>query len=105
MDHAQQPMVEQLYFRLCSDHLSIEAVPRKRVRVDLQRMKENPVSGHDLVMWTPGFAVLRNQRGHEITLRRDGRMIVRKAVSDVAAHECAERLLEIVMEDFAQTKT
>jgi hypothetical protein len=32
-------------------------------------------------------------------------MIVRKAVSDVAAHECAERLLEIVMEDFAQTKT
>ncbi len=96
----QHELITQLYFKLCSDHLSIEAIPKRRLKVDFRRMKDRKIKDHELVMWTPHFAVMRNQTGQEITLRKDGRMIVRRAASEAIARESAAEMMEIVLKNF-----
>ena len=63
-------------------------------------MKEQRVVNHEVVMWTPHFMVLKNERGQEITLRTDGRMVVRKAASETLARQSAAEIMEIVLKDF-----
>jgi len=91
---------EQMYFKLCSDHLSVEAIPKKRVRVDLAKLKSEPPQEYELLMWTAHFAVLRSESGEEITLRRDGRMIVRKSRSEDIARKAAADMISVVLRDF-----
>jgi len=90
----------QIYFKLCSDHLSLEAIPRTRMKVDFIRMRDHPPLEYELVMWTPHFAVLKTKGGVEITLRRDGRMIVRKSESENLARQAAAELIGLVQRDF-----
>ncbi len=90
---------DQLFLRLCSDHLSIEAIPRKPVKIDLKKMKGLAMHDHKLVIWTPHFVLLRNLSGQEITLRRDGRMIIRKASSELVARNAATEVMTLVMRD------
>ena len=96
-EHVENQM--PLFFKLCSDHLSIEAIPRSAMRIDLKRMKNNPLREHELMMWTPHFVVLRNRRGQEITLRKDGRMVVRKADSENTAKEAAIQIMALVLRE------
>jgi hypothetical protein len=86
----------RLFFKLCSDHLSIEAIPRKTVHVNLNELKDRVILGHELMLWTPHFLVLRNRAGQEITLRKDGRMIIRKAGSELLAKRAAEEVMNAV---------
>ena len=95
-----QENIMPLFFKLCSDHLSVEAIPRKPLAVDIERMKGQIIHKHELMMWTPHFVILRNKSGQEITLRRDGRMIVRKAGSEQVARAAATDVMSLVMKDF-----
>jgi hypothetical protein len=92
---------DQIYFKLCSDHLSLEAIPKKRIRVNFTRIRENPPEDYVIVMWTPHFAIVRNQSGQEITLRADGRMLVRNAKSEPLAREAAAAMMSLVLKNFA----
>jgi hypothetical protein len=94
VDTEDQP--DNLFFKLCSDHLSIEAIPRRAIRVDIAQLKHRPILGLELMLWTPQFVVLRNRGGQEITLRRDGRMIIRKAESEPAAKRAAAEVIKAV---------
>ncbi len=85
-----------LFFKLCSDHLSIEAIPRKAIRVDIAELKHRAISGLELMLWTPHLVVLRNNEGQEITLRKDGRMIIRKAESELIAKRAAAQVMDAV---------
>jgi len=87
---------DSLFFRLCSDHLSIEAIPRRAMSIDLVNLKGQGITGYQIILWTPHFAVLRNEQGHEITLRRNGRMIIRKAGSEGVARQTAIRLMGLI---------
>jgi hypothetical protein len=86
-----------LYFRLCSDHLSIEAIPRKQLSLDLSWVRENPIRDCELLMWTPQFVVLRTVKGEEVTVRRNGRMLIRKAGSEKAAKKTASVMMEALL--------
>lgn len=86
-----------LFFKLCSDHLSIEAIPRRSLNIDLATMKGRAFREHELLMWTPHFVILKNMGGQEITLRRDGRMIVRKAESEQVAKDAATQVMRLVL--------
>lgn len=91
---------DQMYFKLCSDHLSVEAIPKKRIRVNFTKVKERPPKDYELVMWTPHFVVVRNKGGQEITLRGDGRMLVRNARSEAVAREAAAAMMSMVLKHF-----
>lgn len=86
----------QLFFKLCSDHLAVEAIPRGRVRIDLVKAKDHLDAEYCVAMWTPHFLVLKGLSGEEITLRKDGRMIVRNAGSEEKARAAATRVLTLV---------
>jgi hypothetical protein len=86
-----------MFFKLCSDHLSVEAIPRKPLALDLGKIRSQQIQMHEIMMWTPHFVVLRNGAGQEITLRRDGRMIVRKAPSEQAARAAATDIMRILL--------
>jgi hypothetical protein len=90
----------QLFFKLCSDHLSFEAIPKSTLTIDLQKLKDRTIRNHELVMWTPQFVILKNRQGQEITLRRDGRMVIRKVASEPMARNAASRVLSLVRSDF-----
>jgi hypothetical protein len=87
---------EQLFFKLCSDHLSIEAIPKTTMHIDLTKLKDRVIPGHDVMMWTPQLVVLRNKTGQEITLRKDGRMVIRRAGSEQMAHRTAAEVMRLV---------
>jgi len=90
---AIRALQDQLFFKLCSDHLSIEAIPRKRVNIDLNAIKSRGLGEHEIILWTPYFVVLENSVGIEVTVRKDGRMIIRKAGSEEDAHKAASDVL------------
>ena len=92
---------EQIYFKLCSDHISVEAIPRMKLKVDIAKMRNHPPQDSKLIMWTPHFAIIRTQDGQEITLRKDGRMIVRKSASESVAQQAAAELLGLIVKDFS----
>lgn len=87
---------DSLFFKLCSDHLSIEAIPRRTIRIDIAELKDRAILGLELMLWTPHFVVLRNHEGQEITLRKDGRMIIRKAESETVAKRAAAEVMNAV---------
>ena len=91
--------MDSLFFKLCSDHLSIEAIPRRSIRVDMAKLKHRAILGLELMLWTPHFVILRNRRGQEITLRRDGRMIIRRAESETIAKLAAAEVMNAVCVD------
>jgi hypothetical protein len=88
----------QLFFRLCSDHLAIEAIPRSKCVIDFSKVRQSLETCYTCVVWTTYFVVLRSGLGEEITLRKDGRMIIRNAKSEGAAHSAALRLLTLVLD-------
>jgi len=86
----------QLFFKLCSDHLAVEAIPRGRVRIDLVKAKGCLDPKYCIAMWTPHFLVLKALSGEEITLRTDGRMIVRNAGSEEEAQAAATMVMTLL---------
>jgi hypothetical protein len=96
---------EQIYLKLCSDHLSIEAIPRRKIRVDFRRMRERPSKDFEVIMWTPHFVVVRNPKGQEITVRGDGRMLIRNAKSEGIAREAAAEMMNTLLRDFGTNLT
>ena len=88
----------QLFFRLCSDHLSIEAIPRSKMTIDFVRVRESLTARYDLAMWTPQFVVLKSRLGEEITVRKDGRMVIRNAKSEENARSVGTQVLTLLMD-------
>jgi len=86
----------QLLFKLCSDHSAVEAIPKRKVDIDLMRAKDNLNPEYRVAMSTPHFLVLRGLSGEDITLRKDGRMIVRNAESEEKARAAATRILSLL---------
>jgi hypothetical protein len=91
---------EQIYFKLCSDHLSVEAIPKRRIRVNFAKMREHPPENYGIIMWTPHFVIVRSPGGQEITLRGDGRMLIRKAESEETARHSAAEMIGLLLKDF-----
>ena len=88
---------DQLFFKICSDHLSVEAIPRNQLRVDFVAVKARLEGEYRVLMWTPYFIVLKSMPGGaEITLRKDGRMVIRKAASEENARLEGHRLLDLL---------
>jgi hypothetical protein len=54
-----------------------------------------------MMMWTPQFVVLKNRLGHEITLRKNGRMIIRKAATEPEAQRAATEVMDSIESSLA----
>ena len=95
MDEITLSSNSQLFFKLCSDHLAIEAIPKIKLKLDLSKIRKE-LDDFVVTLWTPHFVVLKGVSGEEVTLRRDGRMIVRNSDSEANAEAAAVRVLSLI---------
>jgi hypothetical protein len=81
--------------RLCSDKAAYEAVPRRRIKVDLARVRRVlQLTGNcEITLWTRQLMVVKREDAIEITIVDDGRMIIRNVTDEQAARSIAEALL------------
>jgi len=89
--------------RLCSDRAAYEAVPRKRLRVDIASLKVflERKGDCDVALWTPQLMVIRRRDASEVTIVDDGRMIIR----NVADQDIARRIAETLLPDEVMKKS
>ena len=81
--------------RLCSDHAAYEAVPKRRLSLDMVALKQRIEEGFDwkVVVHTPQFLIMKRDDGVEVTIVDDGRMIIRNVADQKSAGEIAEAIL------------
>jgi hypothetical protein len=81
--------------RLCSDGAAYEAVPNRRLRVDMSALKRTLERSEnwEVLLSTPQFMTIRRKDGIEVTVVDDGRMIIRNAKDQENASTIAQQLL------------
>ena len=81
--------------RLCSDRASYEALPRRRLKIDLAKLRRDfQLAGkYEVTLWTRQLMVIKRNDAIEITIVDDGRMIIRNVLDEETARGIAETLL------------
>jgi len=81
--------------RLCSDRAAYEAVPKKRLNVDLVSVRHALERRGDceITLWTPQLMVVKQRDMVEITIVDDGRLIIRNVTGEETARRIAETFL------------
>ncbi len=93
-----RPLINRpLYVRLCSDHLSLEVIPRHNLRLDLKFLESALArsAGFSTLVASRDFLIIKHDKGAEITIRRDGRMIVRRVSGEDEVRSLANELLNL----------
>jgi hypothetical protein len=90
MEHGPAFMI-----RLCSDRAAYEAVPKKRFKVDITRLRLSLEGSGDyeIAVCTPQLIVVKRRDAIEVTIVDDGRMIIRNVADQDAAQKIAETIL------------
>jgi len=85
--------------RLCTDKAAYEAVPRRRFKVDLARLRRSLErrGNCEITLWTPQLMIAKQTDAIEITIVDDGRLIIRNVADEQAARKIAETLLPELM--------
>jgi hypothetical protein len=81
--------------RLCSDKAAYEAVPTKRLKIDLAKLRRSlERDGNcEIALWTRQLMVVKHRDATEITIVDDGRLIIRNVVDEQTAQRAAEALM------------
>jgi hypothetical protein len=88
-----------LLVKLCSDKLSFEARTQKRLCLNMNKAKRNLEGSeeHKIVVHTPHMIIFRTGKA-EITLSKDGRMLIRKVPDEKEATRLARQTLRTILE-------
>jgi hypothetical protein len=83
--------------RLCSDGAAYEAIPKKRLRLDIGGLKRILESRGDceIALWTPQFMVFKWKSDIEVTIVDDGKMIIRNVETEEDAKRIAETIVSL----------
>ena len=77
-----------LFVKLCSDRAAFEARLQNKIDFSMDHLKQllEAENSHEILVYTPHIMVIKSCRGAEVTVSRDGRMLIRK-VTDTAEAE------------------
>ena len=83
--------------RLCSDRAAYEAIPKRRLKLDIQGLKNILESRGDceIALWTPQFMVFKWKSDIEVTIVDDGKMIIRNVETEEDAARIAETIVSL----------
>lgn len=84
--------------KLCSDKAAFEVRIQRKIFFNMDKVKQLFETCHDseIVVYTPHMIILRSD-GAEITLSRDGRMLIKKVSSESEATQVARKILRIAL--------
>jgi hypothetical protein len=83
--------------KLCSDRAAFEVRIRKKISFDMVKLESLLKSNREnqIIVSTPHILIFRT-KGAEITLSRNGRMLVKRVRSDKEAATVASEVLSVV---------
>ncbi len=87
----------RLIVKLCSDRSAFEARPMKQLTLDLGKVKLTleQYGRHEIVVDTPHIIIVRSGDA-ETTLSRDGRMLIKRVLSEDEATRVAHQILDAI---------
>jgi len=87
-----------LFVRLCSDRAAFEARTQRRLSLNMDEVKRalEESEGHEIVVYTPHMLVLKSGKA-EITLSRDGRMLIKRVSNEAEAAQVARQILRTIL--------
>jgi len=88
-----------LLVRLCSDRAVFEVRLQRRMSFNMDEVKRlfEATKVHEIVVYTPYILVVRDPRGAEVTLSKNGRMLVKRVLNKDEAEAVAQEVLRIAL--------
>lgn len=93
----EKPWLFPLIVKPCSDKAAFEARPKRTVTVDMVEAKRafQMSTGLNIVIETPHIIIVKSKDA-EITLSRDGRMLIKKVSNQDEVTQVAYRILRTI---------
>lgn len=87
-----------LFVKLCSDRAAYEARTGRTLHLNMGEIKKRLDQSKEskIIVYTPHIVIIRTGRA-EITLSKDGRMLIKRVASKTEATHVAQRLLRTVL--------
>ncbi len=87
------------YIKLCSDKAAYEVKLQRKIDLPMEHLKHlfETTKRYEIVMYTPYITVIRNRHGAEVTLSKDGRILIKEVFVESEARDIAENLLSILL--------
>jgi hypothetical protein len=86
--------------KLCSDKAAFEVKFSQKLRLNMESIKKTLESskGFEIVMYTPPIVILRSVAGVEVTLSKEGRILIKNVSSKDEAEIITRKLLQEIIE-------
>jgi len=97
MTNEEEPSIP-LFVKLCSDGAAFEVRIQRKVFFNMGKVRQLFETCHDseIVVYTPHMIILRSGRA-EITLSKDGRMLIKKVANESEATQIARKILRVAL--------
>jgi len=88
-----------LFIRLCSEKTAFEVQMQQRIHFNMDEVKRlfEAISGYEIVVHTPYIIVLKSQKGTEVTLSSNGRMLIKRVSDEKEARTIAQDILQVAL--------
>jgi hypothetical protein len=85
--------------KLCSDRAAFEARLQRKLILDMNEVERRLKLSkrHEITLFTPHVIFLRTGSA-EITLSRDGRMLIKRVQNEAEAARLAREVLQVILE-------
>jgi len=95
----EQKSQAPLLIRLCSEKTAFEVQMQQRISFNMDGVKRlfEAISGYEIVVHTPYILVLKNKKGTEITLSKNGRMLIKRVPDQKEAIAVAQDILQVAL--------
>jgi len=97
MTNEEEPSIP-LFVKLCSDGAAFEVRIQRKVFFNMDKVRQLFETSRDseIVVYTPHIIILRSGRA-EITLSKDGRMLIKRVSNESEATQVARKILRIAL--------
>ena len=87
------------FVKLCSDKAAYEARLKNQTSFNLSHVKQlfETMSNYKILVDTPHILILKNSKEVEITLSKDGRIIIKKVTDKTKAEKIAQEIFQIAL--------
>jgi len=88
-----------LLIRLCSEKTAFEVQMQQRVHFDMDEVKRlfEEKSDYEIMVHTPYIMVLKSQGETEVTLSKNGRMLIKRVSDEKEARAVAQDVLQTAL--------
>jgi len=88
-----------LLLRLCSEKTTFEVQMQQRIHFNMDEVKRlfEAKSSYEIMVHTLYILVLKNKKGTEVTLSKNGRMLIKRVSDEKEARAVAQDVLQVAL--------